>query len=186
MPVIANKPLFVTAPVEVTDNAPLAVIVFRITAPVAFTVTLLAVKFKAPVKALEVFDRDTSYVPVVMVVVPPIVKTAVSVTAPPAATDRLPVVVIVPSVSADFDVTTTTAPVRLTAPVKLLDELPSVILAVPAAIIVVPPMLSAPVSVTAVVDVTDRLPVSVDAPRTIGDVIPETVALEPTKLIAPV
>ena len=69
VPVTVSVPVFVTAPVAVTDKLLFAVMVFKITAPVAFTVTLFPVKLIAAVKVLPAWFNDRSFVPALTVVV---------------------------------------------------------------------------------------------------------------------
>src|SRR5579871_6205354 len=175
VPPTVRAPLSVIAPVLRTARLPVTADVPRCTAPVALTETLAPVSNSAPVNALEVLVRLTLWPVATTVVVPPILSTPVSVTAPAdEVTDRLPVSVLVPStvpVVAAFT-NEPAEPVIETAPVNFEAASVNAMALVPAFRVVVPAtvQLLLPLSEIAPVAVTARFPVAVTVSRVTGPV----------------
>ena len=148
VPVIANAPLSVIAPVAVTTRSPLMVDAPKPIAPVSLRVTLSALTIDtSPPKLFNWSSVMSLAAPAVRLVVPVIANAPLSVIAPAAVTTRSPLMVDAPKISAFASVIATAfAPVLVsdTAPPKSFAACVRVIAALPVVTLVVPPITSAP------------------------------------------
>lgn len=116
-PVTSSLPVFVMAPVVVTDSVPPAVMTPSFTAPVAVMATLLPTNANVPPNVfVEVFKERLS-VFASIVTFPPTASFPVFVTAPPGETVSVPVSEDAPRIVANVFVTAAFDPVKEIAPV---------------------------------------------------------------------